>query len=45
MLILCRKDGSKVIDNSALVGLTLMIASSRPKEKDIMIKIILNLLQ
>jgi len=43
--ILCRKDGSKVIDNSALVGLTLMIASSRPKEKDIMIKIILNLLQ
>jgi len=43
--ILHRKDGSKIIDTSALVGLTLMIASSRPKEKDIMIKVILNLLQ
>ena len=43
--ILRRKDGSKVIDDSALVGLTLMIASSQPKEKDMMIKVILNLLQ
>ena len=43
--ILHRKDGSKIIDDSALVGLTLMVASSRPKEKDMMIKVILNLLQ
>lgn len=43
--VLYRKDGSKVIDGNALVGLTLMIASSRPKEKDMMIKVILNLLR
>jgi len=43
--ILYRKDNSKTIDDSSLVGLTLMIASSRPKEKDMMIKVILNLLQ
>jgi len=43
--ILHKKDGSKVIDDNALVGLTLMIASSRPKEKSMMIKVILNLLQ
>ncbi|MHB0947063.1 MAG: RhuM family protein [Sedimentisphaerales bacterium] len=42
--ILLRKDGSKRIDDNALVALTLMIASSRPAEKDIMIKVILNLL-
>jgi prophage maintenance system killer protein len=43
--ILLRKDGSKRIDNNALVALTLMIASSKPSEKDIMIKVILNLLK
>ena len=42
--ILLRKDGSKRIDNNSLVALTLMIATSKPSEKDIMIKVILNLL-
>jgi prophage maintenance system killer protein len=43
--ILLRKDGSKRIDDNALVALTLMIASSKANEKAIMIKIILNLLR
>jgi prophage maintenance system killer protein len=42
--ILLGKDGSKRIDDNALVALTLMIAASKPSEKDIMIKVILNLL-
>ena len=32
------------VDNNALVALALLIAESNPKEKDIMIKVILNLL-
>lgn len=43
--ILYRKDGSKRIDDNALVALTLMIAASRPEEKDVMVKVILNLLK
>lgn len=42
--ILYRKDEAHRIDNNALVALTLMIAASKPSEKDIMIKVILNLL-
>ena len=42
--ILLGKDGSKRIDDNTLVALTLMIAASKPSEKDIMIKVILNLL-
>ena len=42
--ILLGKDGSKRIDDNALVALTLMIAASKPSEKDLMIKVILNLL-
>jgi death-on-curing family protein len=42
--ILLRKDGSKRIDNNSLVALTLMVAMSKPSEKEIMIKVILNLL-
>jgi prophage maintenance system killer protein len=42
--ILYRKDRSQRIDNNALVALTLMIAVSKPLEKEMMIKIILNLL-
>ena len=42
-ILLC-KDGSKRIDDNALVALTLMIAASKPSEKDIMIKVILNLI-
>ena len=43
--ILLGKDGNKRIDDNALVALTLMIAASKPSEKDIMIKVILNLLK
>lgn len=42
--LLFNKDGSKRIDDNALVALTLMIAASKPSEKEIMIKVILNLL-
>ncbi|MFH1360832.1 MAG: RhuM family protein [Candidatus Omnitrophota bacterium] len=42
--ILYRKDGSRNIDDNALVALTLMIAASNPKEKDIMVKVIMNLI-
>jgi prophage maintenance system killer protein len=42
--ILLHKDGSKRIDDNALIALTLMIAASRPAEKGIMTKVILNLL-
>ena len=42
--ILYRKNGNHIIDNNALVALTLMIASSHPKEKDMMVKVIMNLL-
>ena len=42
--IMLRKNGEKRIDNNALVAVTLMIASSNPKEKDMMVKVIINLL-
>jgi len=42
--ILLLKDGSLRIDNNALVALTLMIAASKPSEKDTIIKVIINLL-
>ena len=42
--ILLRKDGNRRLDDSALVALTLMIAASKPSEKDTMVKVILNLL-
>ena len=42
--ILFRRDGTNRIDNNSLVALTLMIATSKPSEKDVMIKVILNLL-
>ena len=42
--ILYIKDGLKRIGNNALVALTLMIAESRPKDKDIIIKVIVNLI-
>ena len=43
--ILLGKDGNNRIDDNALVALTLMTAASKPSEKDIMIKVILNLLK
>ena len=42
--ILYYKKGIPRIDNSALVALTLMIAVSKPEEKETMVKVILNLL-
>lgn len=43
--LLLRKNGSKRIDDNALVALTLMIAASKPAEKSAMIKVMLNLLK
>lgn len=42
--ILFDKNGTRRIDDNALVALTLMIATSKPQEKEIIIKIISNLL-
>jgi len=42
--ILYRVDGSKRIADNALVALTLMIAESKPEEKDIMVKVVVNLI-
>jgi prophage maintenance system killer protein len=42
--ILYRSDGSKLIENNTLVALTLMIAESRTEEKDVMVKVIVNLI-
>jgi prophage maintenance system killer protein len=42
--ILWRADGTLVIDNAALAGLTLMIALSDPVEKDIMCALVVNCL-
>jgi prophage maintenance system killer protein len=36
--------GKKVIDDNALVALTLMIAESKPDDKDMMVKVIVNLI-
>jgi prophage maintenance system killer protein len=42
--ILYRHDGSKRIADNALVALTLMIAESKPDEKDMMIKVVVSLI-
>lgn len=42
--ILFTKYGSKVIPDNTLVALTLLIAESNPNEKDMMIKVIVNLI-
>jgi death-on-curing family protein len=42
--ILYKKDRSRLIENNTLVALTLMIAESNPEEKDIMVKIVVNLI-
>ena len=36
--------GKQVISNGALVAITLMIAESKPEEKDIMATLVMNLL-
>ena len=38
------ENGNKILSNDALVAITLMIAESRPEEKDIMVDIVMNLL-
>ena len=38
------KDGKQVVDNNALASLTLMIAESNPKEKEVIIDLIMNFL-
>ena len=42
--ILYGEDGSKRIANNTLVALTLMIAESRTEEKDVMVKVVVNLI-
>jgi prophage maintenance system killer protein len=42
--ILYRLDGSKRLADNALVALTLLIAESRPDEKDTIVKVIVNLI-
>lgn len=42
--ILYRPDGEKRIADNTLVALTLMIAESRTEEKDIMVKVVVNLI-
>ena len=42
--ILYKSDGSMLIGNNALVALTLMIAESRTEEKDVMAKVVVNLI-
>ena len=41
---LFNKDGRKIISNSALVAITLMVAESKPEEKALIINLILNFL-
>jgi prophage maintenance system killer protein len=42
--ILYREDGSKRVADNALVALTLMIAESKPDEKDIIVQVVVNLI-
>jgi prophage maintenance system killer protein len=42
--ILYNSDGSKRIADSTLVALTLMIAESKTEEKDVMVKVVVNLI-
>ena len=43
-VILYRADGSKRLADNALVALTLLIAESHPEEKDIIVKVVVNLI-
>ncbi|MGN8057361.1 type II toxin-antitoxin system death-on-curing family toxin [Pedobacter sp. 22163] len=42
--MLYRTDGAKRIADNALVALTLLIAESDPKEKEMMVKVVINLI-
>ena len=39
------EDGQRIISDGALVAITLMIAESDPKEKDVMVALVMNLLR
>ena len=39
------RDNRQVIDNNTLVAITLLIAQSNPKEKDILIDLVMNFLK
>jgi hypothetical protein len=41
---LYKPDYSRLIENNTLVALTLMIAESHTEEKDIMLKVVVNLI-
>ena len=38
------KEGTQVIDNNTLAALTLLIAESNPKEKDVIVDLVINFL-
>ena len=38
-------NGKQIISNSTLVAITIMIAESNPREKDIMVHLVMNILQ
>lgn len=42
--ILYKKDGSRILDDNALVAIVLMIALSNPNERETIVKIIINLI-
>jgi len=42
--ILYKKDGSRILNDNALVATTLMIAESRPEHKSVMVKMLVNLI-
>ena len=42
--ILYKENGQKLIENNTLVALTLMIAESRTEEKDMIVKVVINLI-
>ncbi len=41
---LVKKDGSPKINDNALVALSLLIAESEPSQKDLMVRLVINLL-
>lgn len=43
--VLFDEDGKKLIDDHTLVALTIMIAESRPDEKEMMISVVMNCLK
>ena len=39
------RDGERVLDNNTLTAMTLLIAESNPREKEVMIDLVLNFLK